>query len=232
MQQPYFLASHIHVCGIGDDIVVLDLKQDRYLSFDREFWDPIARAIGGWPADAASADATPDEVALGELLESGLLTTDRNRGKDAAPAALELPETSMVEDFRAQRPRIRASHLIIFLTAIATAFLRLRLQSLETIVTAMRRRREQHDKPIDVAQMRELTEIFRRVRPLLFTSHNHCLFESLTLLQFLAHYRIHPTWVFGVQTAPFIAHCWLQHEDIACNEILDRIRRCTPIMLA
>jgi len=234
MQRQYFLARHAFICSIGGDVIVLDLKQDRYLSFEREFWDPIARAIGGWPRDQSMplADESPDDLALKQLLESGLLTEDRSEGKDASPAVIELPSASMMEDFRAQRPTIRASHVTIFLRAVTSAWLRLRFQPLEKIVASVSRNRQRQDSAVDLAKMTALTEIFRRLRPLLFTAHDHCLFESLTLIHFLAHYRIHPAWVFGVQTAPFIAHCWLQQDAVACNDILDRIRRCTPIMLA
>jgi len=234
MQQQYFLARHAFVCSIGTDVIVLDLRQDRYLSFERAFWEPIARSIGGGSSgeSPAPADEAPDETAVAQLLESGLLTEDGSQGKDATPPAIELPSASMMEDFRAQRPAIRPSHVIVFLRAIVTAWLRLRWQPLEKIVGDVGRERQRHGQAVDLAQLRDLTEIFRRLRPIVFTAHDHCLFESLTLIRFLAHYRIHPHWVFGVQTAPFIAHCWLQQGEVACNDILDRIRRCTPIMLA
>jgi hypothetical protein len=232
--QHYFLAKHAFVCALGQDVIVLDLRNDKYVSFEREFWDPIARTIGGWPSDesaGSAADDEPDETALAQLLESGLLTGDAGEGKDASPAMLAPPTISMMEDFRAQRPAIRLSHVCVFLGAILTALVRLRFQSLERIVGGIRRNRQRRDQEADFPRTRDLTEIFRRLRPMLFTSRNHCLFESLALLHFLSHYRIHPTWVFGVQTTPFIAHCWLQQGSCACNDTLDHVHRYTPIML-
>ena len=231
--QKYFLARHVFVCAIGPDVIVLDLRQDKYLTFPREFWDPIACLIGGWPSGAADASLQdePDQSALAQLLERGLLTIDGEQGKDASPATLEVPSNSFLEDFRAKRPSIRAGHVFVFLHAIFIALLKMRFQSMESIVRSARRRRQNPDASSDLSTLRDLTEIFRRLRPLLFTSRNHCLFESLTLGQFLSHYKIHPTWVFAVRTAPFIAHCWLQQGDTACNDKLDHIRRYTPIML-
>lgn len=233
--QHYFLSRHAFVCAIDRDVIVLDLKHDKYLAFEREFWDPIARRIGGWPSsdtvDQAFSDE-PDEAALQQLLDNGLLTADGGDGKDASPATIELPENSLMEDFRAQRPAIRASHVMVFLGAVVAALARLRFQPLERIVAATKRNRQREDRDADPATIRDLTEIYLTLRPLLFTSRNHCLFESLTLVHFLAHYRIHPTWVFGVQTAPFTAHCWLQNGAVAYNDTLDHIRGYTPIMLA
>lgn len=231
---PYFLAKHAFVCAIGPDVIVLDLKQDKYLAFQRTFWEPIVRNIGGWPvADAPDPhfQATPDEDALAQLIDSGLLTADSAHGKDATPAAIDLPSLSLMEDFRIQPPTIRAGHVLNFLRALCIALLRLRFQRIETLVESIRAKRRTQPSPADMETLRDLTEIFRRLRPLLFTSRDHCLFESLTLLHFLGRYRIHPTWVFGVQTAPFAAHCWLQSGTIACNDPLDHIRRYTPIML-
>jgi len=230
--QRYFLARHVFVCAIGSDVIVLDLRKDKYLSFPREFWDPIARLIGGWPIDTEdSSRDEPDESALAQLLELGLLTVDDEQGKDASPATIATPLESFLEDFRAKRPTIRAGHVFVFLYAILTSLAKMRFQSMEGIVRSTRRRRRDPDAMPDLSTLRDLTEIFRRLRPLLFTSKNHCLFESLTLARFLSHYRMHPTWVFAVRTAPFIAHCWLQQGEIACNDKLDHIRRYTPIML-
>ena len=233
--QKYFLARHVYVCAIGPDVIVLDLRQDKYLAFRREFWDPIARLIGGWPmdpnADPHDSLEQADENVLAQLLERGLLTMDGEQGKDASPAAMQPPLNSFLEDFRSKRPTIRASHVFVFLYAILTALVKLRFQSMESIVRSARRRRQHPDAMHDLATMRDLTEIFRRLRPLLFSSRDHCLFESLTLGQFLSHYKIHPTWVFAVRTTPFIAHCWLQQGETACNDKLDHIRRYTPIML-
>ena len=234
--QHYFLAKHAFVCAIGPDVIVLDLRHDKYLAFERRFWDPIVRGIGGWPANEAtvpSPDAAPDETALAQLLESGLLTEDGRQGKDATPAAIELPSLSLLEDFRVQPPAIRVGHVLAFLGAIVTALVSLRLRRIERIVDTIRRRRQAttHAATADLSAIGALTEVFRRLRPLLFTSRNHCLFESLMLLNFLSRYGIHPTWVFGVQTAPFGAHCWLQLGAIACNDPLDRIRSYTPIMV-
>ena len=251
----YFLAKHAFVCAIGSDVIVLDLRHDKYLAFEREFWEPIGRSIGGWSSAERghSSFSTrtpcaekmrnvpilhpptshPDENALKQLLECGLLTQQRDDGKDATPAAIDLPSISLIEDFRIEPPRIRAGHVLAFLHAVFAAMFRLKVQSIEKVVRRTRRRRFAADHVLseDRARLRDLTEIFRRLRPLLFSSRNHCLFESLALFNFLAHYDIYPTWVFGVTTVPFAAHCWLQLDTIACNDPLDQIRRYTPIMV-
>jgi len=234
LMQRYFLAKHAFVCAVGTDVIVLDLKRDKYFAFERDFWEPIVRCIGGWPDQegAHSDDTAPDGNALAHLMESGLLTDNGQEGKDATPAAVAMASSSLIEDFRIQPPAVRAGHVFVFVGAILAAMLRLRFQPIERVVARISDRRSpQQAQQADIATIRDLTEIFRRLRPLLFSSRDHCLFESLALLNFLSHYGIQPTWVFGVTAAPFSAHCWLQSGQVACNDPLDQIRRYTPIMV-
>jgi len=234
--QRYFLAKHAFVCAVGPDVIVLDLKRDKYLAFERQFWEPIVRRIGGWPmseSPGSRLDRAPDEKVLMQLKRSGLLTENVDEGKDATPATIARPSASVIEDFRAQPPDIRAGHVLVFAKAIVAALIRLRLQPIERVVGRILSQRSMSSRTEspDLAAIRDLTEIFRRLRPLLFSSRDHCLFESLALLNFLSHYGTYPTWVFGVTTSPFSAHCWLQSGDLACNDSLDHLRRYTPIMV-
>lgn len=56
-----------------------------------------------------------------------------------------------------------------------------------------------------------------------------CLFRSRMLLAFLRKSGLNATWVFGVRTWPFEAHCWLQVEDLVLDDTLDNVRNFTPI---
>ena len=84
---------------------------------------------------------------------------------------------------------------------------------------------------LDVDRARRLVEAFARYRVFLFSSRNECLFDSLALIEFLARYDIYPDWVFGVQTRPFAAHCWVQHGDIVFNDTVEYVGGFTPIMV-
>jgi hypothetical protein len=53
----------------------------------------------------------------------------------------------------------------------------------------------------------------------------------LALLEFLARYEVLPRWVFGVRARPFVAHCWVQYEDIVFNDTVEHVASYTPIMV-
>jgi hypothetical protein len=84
---------------------------------------------------------------------------------------------------------------------------------------------------LDTARAAKLVEGFARYRVFLFSSKNECLYDSLALLEYLARYGIYADWVFGVQTRPFAAHCWVQHGDIVFNDTVEHVSGYTPIMV-
>jgi len=58
-----------------------------------------------------------------------------------------------------------------------------------------------------------------------------CLANTMLLSAFLRRHGIRATWVFGVRTYPFEAHCWLEWQDIVLNDTPDHVRWFTPIMV-
>lgn len=57
-----------------------------------------------------------------------------------------------------------------------------------------------------------------------------CLYRSFFLLAFLRRRALDATWMFGVQTWPFEAHCWLQVGDVVLDDSIDHVRPFTPIL--
>jgi hypothetical protein len=83
--------------------------------------------------------------------------------------------------------------------------------------------------PVAPERLKDLLDVFRKLRP--WYPHDYaCLFEALALAEFLAFYRIYPTWVFGVQAQPFGAHCWLEADGLLLNESLEYAGQFTAIM--
>jgi hypothetical protein len=51
------------------------------------------------------------------------------------------------------------------------------------------------------------------------------------MIEFLAAFGVLGSWVFGVQTLPFGAHCWVQLGDTVINDTVEHVRGYTPIMM-
>ncbi len=236
----YALPQHVFVCRSHEHIVFLNLKQDRYLALDAVTAGGLATLVQGWPSPAIDneaqcvATAKDPEIVAQFLMKRGLLTADGTVGKDATPVSIEPPTSERVPDDLGSNPSISAGILGHFLSATLLAAIQFRFRPLEHVVQRVRRRNEatrRKQAPVDLSRVESLIAAFARLRPFLFTSKNACLFESFALLEFLSRYGIYPSWVFGVQTRPFAAHCWLQLDGVVLNDTIEHVSGYTPIMV-
>jgi hypothetical protein len=222
----YFLPLHVHCCQRGDAFVFLDLKQDDYTLITGE-------AAGALRTLAETAPAEPSATignALRELVSGGLLTTDPRAGRRFTATHSDLAMEPLLDSETPPHVTVRLSDWVNFIAACTTAAVRLRWHKIENTVAAVARRKALHgDRDIDLEQARHLTAVFQRLRSL-FPANYLCLFDSLALIEFLARYRVYPTWVFGVKLEPWAAHCWIQQGQFAFNEGVEEAASYTPIM--
>jgi hypothetical protein len=116
---------------------------------------------------------------------------------------------------------IRLGHVLRFLQSLLTAIVLLRTRRFIDVVNRARRRKERHDSHgnsmFDPATGRALLSAFFHIRAFLYAPKARCLLDSLTLIEFLAHYDQYPDWVIGVQIKPFGSHSWVQHGQSVLN---------------
>jgi transglutaminase-like putative cysteine protease len=234
----YALADHVFVCVNGEHLVLLDVKEDRYWALEAAQTSGFSAWVGGWPVNApgevsAAAPAPETEAAIEVLRGRGLLTDSVPPGKDATPVAATPPARELLTDSEAADSR-KAGSSLSFFVASALAKIALRTWPFERVIRRVRQRkamRSAQAAPLDVERARRLVETFMRYRIFLFSSKNECLYDSLALIEFLARNGIQADWVFGVQTRPFAAHCWVQHGDIVFNDTVEHVSGYTPIMV-
>jgi Transglutaminase-like superfamily len=234
----YCLSPHVHFCRTEDGLVLLDLKRARYLGIPAEQQRLLRSAVRDWREvnDTAGDSGQPPAEQAAELLESfvqsGLLTADPTHGASVRQAACK-PGTQAIPFAETVRSDMRAAHFFRLTRAWLTTIYKLRRRSLESIVHAVRHRKERHSgttSPGDAATIRALSALFCHLRPLVFTAKDQCLLDSLILVEFLAGYGKYPTWVFGVKTQPFAAHSWVQHGDLVLNDSVEHVRAYVPIL--
>ena len=245
MSASYFLSPHVHVCVAGKQVILLDLERDKYLAVAHPH--PVGRWVRGWPP-AQAVPATPvaairdppappapgpENSLLARMISQGLLITDPTLGKEAAPVVADPPKVALVEYDVHARPRAGLKHLWNFFRAYSTAQWSLEHRPIKAVVQAARQRkkRAQGVAGPDIATIRGLVTDFVHLRPLFYTAREACLLDSLTLTHFLARYGVFPTWIFGVKTDPFYAHCWVQEGDFVFNDSPDFIKGFSPILV-
>ena len=235
----YSLAEHVHVCVNDEHVVLLDLKQDRYWALEAASTAPLSGLVPGWPVKAfdapvaGSSDPEQAEQIAAGLLEQGILTDQATGGKDATPVRIVAPARELLSADGYRSARVGAGAARTLLAAALSAKLALRFRPFATVVQGFidRKRKAGGRTQLDTERARELVEAFFRLRVFFFSSRSECLFDSLTLLNFLARYGITADWVFAVQARPFAAHCWVQLDDIVFNDTVEHVTGYTPIMV-
>ncbi|MFI4884603.1 MAG: lasso peptide biosynthesis B2 protein [Steroidobacterales bacterium] len=233
--QPYLLAPHVYPCVSGQHAVLMDLERDKYVAVVPAH--RLARWVRGWPvggAQAMESSAGAEEAAdplVAQMLAHGMLVSDPHVGKPAIPVTTVRPQRSLVEFDLDVRPKVSAAQLWRFGSSCLRAQLSLKLRPIQSIVEAMRERKGRGGREADPARLRALVTAFARLRPLFYTLRCACLLDSLTLLHFLGAEGVHPDWVFGIKTEPFDAHCWVQQGEVLLNDVPDRVRQYSPILI-
>jgi hypothetical protein len=217
----YWIPAHVYVCATPLGGVLLDVRHDRYMGIGSEHMKPLASLVHGWPY-LLHGEADPNRMATTielarELERCGTLSREESAG------------SLMTGDFRSHQPmldigldidceyRIRPGHVLNYLKSLLLGLWLLNFHSLESIVNRTLARKRCAAalaiEPMNVAQTAALVKIYRRLKSFSYTGRGRCMLDSLVLLEFLAMYRIYPTWTLGVTTAPFTAHSWLETEN-------------------
>jgi Transglutaminase-like superfamily len=229
----------VYVCAVGDEATVLDLRRDKYFAVPGRAARALAFAVPGWPTAASSELERLQAPSESEMqrtvqfyLDSGVLTSVRSEGKSAKPIHHPPPRDLVPLGFDLDATRsILWQDARNFFYASTLAAYRVRTLSLQAVVrrVATRKARTISHKPFDYRLAAELACVYRRLQAFVFTGRNRCLLQSLSFANFLSCYGLFPDWVFGVQTRPFAAHCWLQQDHYLLNETPEGVKRFTPI---
>lgn len=246
----YYLPKGVFLCVVEASVVFLDLHNDKYISLEPEKTTALisllsirpeelhASTLSMFKRNAVNQNRESDkenchivEVAE-DLITHNLLTTDPAAGVEENLTTIDIPPLDLSGYEFGKTPIIKSGHIFRFFMACSAASFNLRFFSIEEVVRSVKKARngQQKSSPSDLDKIRDLVEIYNILKPLFFTTKNHCLFDSLTLIKFMALYDIYPTWVFGVKMGPFIAHCWVQDDNFIYNEALDNAHNFTPIM--
>lgn len=225
VRMSYLLQRHVYFSITEGGCVLLDVKRDQYIGIGMEQIEHVRTAnASGAHRECRSCD---------ELVARGLLTTGAD-GKSFEPTVLRVPTVELADPERLPRGNVEGSHVRNFASAYLSAVASLRLLSFEKMLDRVRRRNDRYRTAmpsVNVERVSDLTGIFRRLTPLFYASRDRCLFDSLVRLNFLALYGLFPNWVFGVRTAPFSAHCWVQLDEYLFDGFASYVHNYTPIMV-
>ena len=227
------LLQHVHATEVQGSLVFLNLRNNRY--------DYLAPKDAAGVLELLRDDADPrlhdkrdsvllrDQSTVDELKERGLVT----EGEFGRPF-LQIQHEAVLEEFPRMlgpdRPKIRTRYFWIFVRSVFEARALISILPLHWIITILKRRKNSTIDVRDTSSVARLVEVYRRLRPILFSRHDRCLVDSLSLFIFLQRFRVPATLCFGVRLEPFKAHAWVEHDGIVFDEMPANIHRYTRIL--
>lgn len=218
------LANGIACCDCNGAVILLDVRRDRYFALGPESGRALLGLAHGEASTAGRQSALDALVTRGVLRDTSDLT--RPTILTVAPAI-----DSSILDADAPRGRLDPGAVGRAARALATATVGLRARSFAKRLTVATRQRPADERDDLIAVFADYAARFEKARRYLPFDRS-CLRDSFALLDFLRHLPARPRIVFGVRTDPFRAHCWIQHEGLLLNEVVDLANLFTPILVA
>lgn len=233
-QPTYRLADHVRACLVDGQVILLDLLRGKYIGAGGASLYSLSSVIADWPARRSDANTEVAADGLGhwvnDLRQQGLLVPASSA--PAQPRGLHPAEDSLPLSAAPPLPGVpwRRFARLACSTAITTYWLK--RHSLATIAGRVKRLRIRPPAAAEQSEdLRLAAAWYLRMRPLVITSHDKCLHDSLTLVRFLATEQLYPQWVVGVRTRPFAAHSWVQSGSLVLNDVHEYVRSFTPILV-
>lgn len=209
----YSLPEHVHAAIRGEDLVLLDVVAGQYFC--------VPAAAQGLCLAPASREVQVEAPDLADaLVEAGLIS----RALAAAPRP---PLPGPVR--REASSGGLSAHLSLTLAggALRIAAGQFHGRSFAQLLSAATcwsgRGRA------DLTGAKQVAGQFAATLPWI-PFQGDCLYRSFVLRGLLARRGLAALWVFGVQTWPFEAHCWLQVEDMVLDDTCDHVSGFTPIL--
>jgi hypothetical protein len=205
-----WLRPGLHAAPVGSDLILLDLQADDYLCLpDCPGLEVLGDLVRG-----------PIEALL--RLSAEELITGANSRPEARRGPPPLPVTGLPA-----APGVRPSPWdVLEFAAIWIDVVRSR----PTIRRLERRTGRRRGRKDDVAAIAARVEVFRQLLPLAPWT-GACLLQAELLLRFLNAADLDADWVFGVRLWPFLAHCWLQIDELCVSESPDTLASYHPILV-
>ena len=233
MTKEFHIAGHIFPALTDQHLVLLDIHADSYILAGPDEKKVLENII-------KNSAPQPGKTLTG-LLEQNILTTDL----DCALRTDGLRSPLSVEYLPAQNERMRYSldqqhakktgNILKLLWASAQTLMMRRFLPFHKMLEVVgKRKQKNHHDTVETGSSKDIEDLldfFRRYRVLFYTPKDHCLFDSLCLINFLALFDIFPDWVFAVRMGPFEAHCWVQYKQDIYNDTLAHCGNFAPILL-
>ncbi|WP_083853361.1 lasso peptide biosynthesis B2 protein [Sphingobium sp. SYK-6] len=213
---PFIALRHgVGFCDYHDRMLVLDVNRDRYF----ELTPHLAQALRNWA----------DGILIGSSEIEGLNRAGLFVSVDQPPSISRdqtLPIRYCIVGDEGSHPTtikflVEYAAAIFWLSFFHWAIKRFALRTLLNVAEAPARSPVSQTAKHSRRMMNALAAFYRAT--LLFPRASRCLPDALALQRFITRRGVSSKIIFGVQTDPFQAHCWVQHDDAVLCQSLETV---------
>jgi hypothetical protein len=209
----YQLSPHVRACTDGGYIVFLDLRLDRYWSVPLRAAPVIAGLVETQCAHGSGARL----IELGLIERAAGARPEPHESRKAAPEQRLLPKEHS------------SASLFDYCLCASTCWWTAGTLARRRLDLTLARLAELKSRVVmPEADAQHLIGVFEAFRPW-FPRRRVCLFDALALFRFMVMRGLSPDLVFGVRTAPFAAHCWVEWEGRLAGDSSDHCASFKPI---
>lgn len=215
------LKPHVGCCAAGQHMIFLDAGRDRYCM--------LGPRLEAHVKDWATGDI-PEHDVLADLVATGLFepasTGRTDSGLCPVPRCTRSLGGSHSATGRSPQYWLRffwACSCLAFFNVVTGLF------PLESLLAMSGSPRMKKRTPSDPDALSPLLDVFGDAT-LLFPRKDRCLPDALALRAFLAWQSYPARIVFGVQSEPFQAHCWVQSDNAVLGQDLETVMGFSPIL--
>jgi hypothetical protein len=231
----YFLCEGVHLCRLGDGIVLLNLRTNQYVGVGAEDVAAFERSVAGFSLSAESvrSDEVTESEVIADLRRRRFLTRSRSSGR---PATLLAPSATRAIPYTPERSAacaIKLRHIARFAAAVLNVVIHLRTSRLHGLIASYRKRAglsARRNSSPSLEEVCDLLAVFRRLRVWAYTAHDVCLFDALVLTDYLLRFGYDAAFFIGVSSKPFAAHAWVQYSSWVLDDPLEDIQSYVPIL--
>lgn len=223
------LTRHTYAAEVAGALIFLDLRADSYTYVAPEDAAEILPLLTGLKGEAPAPGDGGSIV--DELKLAGLITAEGS-GKPFRPIHYGNVVDELPRLIGEDRPNVRPGHVWNFVRSVLLARMMLTFLPLHRVVAFVRRRGPESAGTAPPLCAAQLTETYRRLRPLLFSRTDRCLLDSLSLILFLGRYDVRASWRFGIRLEPFKAHAWAQAGGTVLDDMAANVHNFTVILEA
>lgn len=211
------LRPAVHATAVGADLVLLDIGADAYFCVRADRAEVVEVVADGRRLRLSCALA--DALAAGGVLDRDPVPAGHSPFRPAPPPATR----TLLRDRYGHPQWSDLTEAIPALWAVLRGYHR---RSFAKVISS----RAPIGRTMRPADAAAIVERFHRWVPYAPVS-GKCLLRAFMLRHLLQRAGHDPAWVFGVQTWPFAAHCWLQMDDVVLDDHPDRVASYTPILV-